>query len=350
MKLCLICDTHWGIRNDNILFLDSAKKFLDNIFFPYIDNNNIGTIIHLGDLLDRRKYCNILTANRMRQDFIEPIEKRNIEFHHILGNHDVFYKNTNTVNSVTEFLKNTKNFYIYETATELEFDGLKILFVPWICDDNREETLSKIKNTYAHICFGHLELTGFEMFKGVLSTHGDSPELFNRFDVVASGHFHHKSIGGNINYLGNHMEFDWSDYGDDKGFHIFDTETRKLEFVKNPYTIFNKIVYDDTNGKEMPKVKAEDITGKIIKLIIRNKSNLFYFDKYLEKIEKLNPSDLQIIEDYEIVNVSIDVDTETETTHDILLKYIDNITDEKIDTSKLKMKMNLIYQEALNIT
>ena len=31
-----------------------------------------------------------------------------------------------------------------------------------------------------------------------------------------------------------------------RGFHIlFDTETRELEFIQNPYEMFHKIYYDD---------------------------------------------------------------------------------------------------------
>ena len=41
------------------------------------------------------------------------------------------------------------------------------------------------------------------------------------------------------------MEFTWSDYGDPKGFHIFDTDT-KMTKIKNPIRMFEKVFYDDT--------------------------------------------------------------------------------------------------------
>jgi metallophosphoesterase superfamily enzyme len=84
--------------------MDNTKVFLDNIFFPYIDSNNISTVVHLGDLLDRRKYVNINTARRLREDFLTPLKERNFDVHIITGNHDTYFKNTNDVNSIEELV------------------------------------------------------------------------------------------------------------------------------------------------------------------------------------------------------------------------------------------------------
>ena len=95
MKIALITDTHWGVRNDHISFMDNSKLFLDNVFFPLLVKHNIGTIVHLGDLVDRRKYININTANRLRVDFLDKI--KDYDVHIIAGNHDTYFKNTNEV-------------------------------------------------------------------------------------------------------------------------------------------------------------------------------------------------------------------------------------------------------------
>ena len=42
------------------------------------------------------------------------------------------------------------------------------------------------------------------------------------------------------------MQFTWSDYGDEKYFHIFDTETREMTLIHNHLTMFEKLFYDDT--------------------------------------------------------------------------------------------------------
>lgn len=353
MKLALITDTHWGVRNDNVAFLDNSKQFLDNIFFPTIDELGITTVIHLGDLVDRRKYVNINTARRLREDFLEPLNKRNIETHIIAGNHDTYYKNTNRVNALQELVNNNyKNFNIYTDAETVIFDGVPILFIPWITDENRESTIYNIENTEAQIAMGHLEIQGFEMFKGSIVSHGDDRSIFSKFDICMSGHYHHRSTDGHIFYLGSHAEFTWSDHDDPKGFHIFDTETRELTFIENPYKMFKKVWYNDVDDAFLQKkIDYSQYRGCVIKVIVTNKTNHYWFDKFIENLEGENPIDIQIVEDHLNLNLENDQDivNEAESTLDIFKKYIENYELKNIDKEKLTKKIFELYNEAISI-
>ena len=350
MKIALITDTHWGVRNDQIAFLDNNKKFLDDIFFPYLDLHGISNVVHLGDLVDRRKYLNINTAKRLRDDFISPLRDRGITAHLIIGNHDTYYKNTNTVNSIREFYND--DFIIYERATEVKFDDVPILFIPWICDDNRDETIEIIGKTNAQIAMGHLEIAGFEMYRGSPVSHGDDRSLFGRFDLVCSGHYHHKSSHGNINYLGSHAEFTWSDYDDPKGFHILDTETRELTFVVNPHKMFRKIWYNDKD-KTSEEVMDRDFSkyaGAYVKLIVSNKDNPFVFDLFTTKLYEALPLEVTIVEDHRNMDTISEEDLldETEDTLTILSKYIGTI-ESNVDNKDLDNLMRSLYHEALQM-
>jgi predicted phosphodiesterase len=351
MKIAIITDSHAGVRNDSIAFHDYMKRFYDNVFYRYIDENNIKTILHCGDIVDRRKYININTAYRLRKDLIEPAIERGIEWHQILGNHDVMHKNTNKISSFTE-LFNKFPLNIYEEATEVDFDGCKILLIPWINDENREHTLKLIKETDAQIVFGHLELQGFEMYKGSIVSHGDDPNLFGRFDIVCSGHYHHRSNRGNIHYLGSPAEFTWSDYNDPRGFHVFDTETRELSFVENPYKMFHKFWYNDGDSNFVDsEIDYNQFANKMIKIIITEKSNPYWFEKFIENIEKLNPIDIQIVEDHLNLNLEDDneIIDEAESTIEIFKKYITGAELKGVDKNKLENKIVELYNEALTI-
>lgn len=354
MKIALLTDTHWGVRNDSPVFLDANKKFLDETFFPALKKNKVKHVIHLGDVLDRRKYTNSYTAYRLRTDLIDKLNEFDIQYHQILGNHDVMYKNTNEISSFKElFINYDSHVSIYEQATEVEFDGLKILFVPWINDENREHTLNLLRTTNAPICFGHLELQGFQMYKGSIVSHGDDPKLFDRFDLVASGHYHHRSSSGNINYLGTHAEFTWADYDDPRGFHIFDTKKRSLDFLKNPEVMFKKVWYDD-EGKEYDQIIDIDFSSfkdKMLKVIVTNKSNPYWFDQFIEKIEEVNPIELQIVEDHLHLDVEHDNDIidEAESTLEIFKKFIDQTQTTGIDKAKLEKTIMELYHEALSV-
>jgi DNA repair exonuclease SbcCD nuclease subunit len=327
MKLVLISDTHYGVRNDHTAFMDNTKDFLDNTFFPFIDSNNISTVIHLGDLLDRRKYVNINTARRLREDFLTPLKERNLDVHIITGNHDTYFKNTNDVNSIEELVVGKYNFKTYTDATEVVFDGVPILFIPWICDDNREQILNATQTTKSQIVMGHLEIQGFEMHKGSIVSHGDDRHIFDKFDIVMSGHYHHRSSDGHIFYLGSHAEFTWSDYDDPRGFHVFDTETREITFIENPYKMFRKVWYNDADDSFLQKkIDYSIYRGSMVKVIVTNKTNHYWFDKFIEHLESENPIDIQIVED----NLHLDLEEnedivdEAESTLDIFKKYIEN--------------------------
>jgi DNA repair exonuclease SbcCD nuclease subunit len=231
------------------------------------------------------------------------------------------------------------------------FDGTKILMLPWICDENREESLHAIKTSSAQIVMGHLELQGYEMFKGHKSTHGDDPKLFDRFDCVFSGHFHTKSNSGNIFYLGSPSQYTWSDYGDERGFHIFDTETRELEFFRNRSSVFRKVFYNDTESdlENIVNFDPQEYAGCFVKIIVQNKTNPYWFDMFIDKIEKAGVSNLQVVEDHLNLNITEDEDlvNEAEDTLTILKKYVGGMTIN--DKKRVDSVVTSLYNEALSI-
>lgn len=352
-KVALICDTHWGVRGDSPSLYSHFDKFYNKVFFPTIDRYSIDHIIHLGDLVDRRKFINFLTAKHLDDQFISPILKRNIRLDIMLGNHDTFYKNTNDINAIDSLgLELHSNIKCWAEADTVDVKGTPILYIPWICKDNQERTFNKINSTNAQIALGHLELNGFEMHKGTVCENGLETNIFSRFDMVCSGHFHHKSTVGNINYLGAPYEMVWSDYNDPRGFHILDLDTRELEFIPNPYRLFHKIFYDDVNNtaEQLLKLDTANYKQTYIKVIIKQKSSPSLFDTFIDNIEKGEPADLQVVEDHlhlDLENVQ-DIVDEAEDTLTILNKFVESLNT-KVDKSDIKKVLNSLYNEALNV-
>jgi predicted phosphodiesterase len=330
VKIALVTDTHWGVRNDNSAFHRYFDRFYSEVFFPYLRENGITDIVHLGDIVDRRKYINFLSARALRKQFIEPAMKE-FNTHIIIGNHDTYYKNTNSVNAVEElyWLNDNERFKWHTSATEVQFDGCKILFIPWICPENAEETMQLISSTDATVAFGHLEISGFAMYRGNVAHDGEDPKLFSKFDLVCSGHYHTRSSAGNINYLGAPCEYTWSDFNDPRGFHVFDTETRELEFVQNPISIFKKIFYDDDDLtlEEIMSFDTAPYKDTIVKVVVKSKSNPYWFDMFIDKLETSGVIDLQVVEDHLNLNLEEDQDIidEAEDTLTIFRKAIDQL-------------------------
>ena len=355
MKIALISDTHFGVRSDNINLLDHQKIFFDDIFFPYLKKNNIDTAFHLGDLVDRRKYINFNTLDRMKRDFLDPLFSQ-IKFMPIIaGNHDTYYKDRNELNSLALLLNEYKPVIDYNDIDpkEYEFDGTKILALPWICRQNESETIKAIKETKASACFGHLQLIGFEMHKGSFSEEGMSKDLFSNFHTVCSGHFHHKSDYGNIHYLGCPYQMNWGDYGDCKGFHIFDTKTHDLTFIPNPYSLFHKIEYDDSklSLKEIMNMNFDNCKKGFVRVVVKEKTNSYWFDNFIERIEVVEPISIQVIED--MGNLLYDGEQSdlihVEDTITLLSKYCEGIGVQENLKPKLNELLQSIYNEANNL-
>ena len=346
MKIALLNDTHFGCRNDSPAFMEHQNKFYNELFFPYIKRNNIKCLIHLGDVVDRRKFINHNTAHNFKRVFWDRLDDMGIETHIIIGNHDTYYKNTNEVNALQN-LNISQNAIVYTHATDVDIDGLKILFIPWICDDNEPESIRTIANSTAGIAMGHLEIKGFEMHSGHMNDHGYEKSMFVKFEKVISGHFHKKSDDGHIYYLGTQYEMTWSDYNCPKGFHIFDTSTRELGRVENTNKMFKKITYND---KEINYDKF-DITPYdkcFIKLFISNKSDNDMYERLMDKFyNHINVHAIDVIEDPTDIGASVPENLleQGEDTLTFLNNYIDN-TDIKLDKQKLKQFAKDLYMEA----
>lgn len=350
-KVALIADTHWGVRGDNQSVIDYQCKFYDNVFFPTVDEKNIRHIIHLGDLVDRRKYINFFTAAAMTDRFIKPIVAREITLDVIIGNHDVYHKNTNKLNAVERLYGGVSNLNIFTSPKEVDISGLNTLYLPWINIENQKETLELIESTKCEVVFGHLELQGFEMYKGSVAQTGTlDRKLLDKFDTVFSGHFHHKSSDGTITYLGTPYEMTWSDYDDPKGFYIFDTTTRELEFIQNPYRLFNKIFYDDSTLSEFEEFNRDEykhIAESYVRVVVKNKDNPQLFDKFMRMVDSFNPLDAMIVEDHLNLNVEDDTDLgDVEDTQTFLQKYVDQLSVPTPRKDKLKNLFTTLYRES----
>jgi len=349
-KFAVLGDTHFGVRGDSIRFHDYYKRFYDDVFFPYLKENQIEYVFQLGDLFDRRKYINFNTLALSKAYFFDKIRENNIHLYTLLGNHDIFWKESLEVNSTGLVLGEYSNWLHLVTKPEpIAFpDGTTIDMIPWICKENEQEVFDYIEHSKSDLCFGHFEIAGFPMYRGMIGGHGLSHDMFARYERVLSGHYHTRSKQENIEYVGTPYEMTWQDYNDPRGFSIFDTTTRELEFIQNPYTIHEKIVYDDLKETEID-IGNIDIQGKYVKIVVVNKTDLYKFDKFMGDLYEKNAYEIKIIEDFSEFNEGeISTEINLEDTLSILSNYVDSVetTENKED---IKTVLKELYLEAINL-
>lgn len=350
MRVAIISDLHYGVRGDAIMFLDHQKKFIDDILVPTLKERGIGSIIIPGDLVDRRKYINFNTLHRMKKDFFGPLA--GCSFTILAGNHDVFHKNTNRVNALSELLGDVQGVFDVWSPTEFKYGNREVLYLPWINTENYDECMRKVKETKAKVCIAHLELAGFEMHAGHVCDHGMDAKLFDKFDLVISGHFHKKSRQGNIVYVGAPWEMTWNDYDCPRGFHILDTETLELEFIQNHYSLFQRVVYSDKDvdiKDILATVDSMHLEGVYCKVLVAEKTNPYWFDLFLSKIESKGPFDLKIV-DQTSHNMQVeDVVDQAEDTLTIISKAVDRLEDVSVDRVHLKNLFSGLYKQAVSL-
>jgi len=344
MRVAVITDTHWSARKSSRLFQDYFEKFYNNVFFPTLEQYGIDTIIHMGDAFDSRKSIDFVGLDWTRKVVLEPFLKYKV--HLITGNHDVYFKNSNKINSPELLLKDYQNIKTYSEPTEVNIGGLNILLLPWINSENQDKSFKLIKNTKAKVVMGHLELQGFKVNKNlIMEEHGLEANLFSNFKKVFSGHYHTRSDNGTVFYLGNPYEIYWSDVNDTRGFTIFDTETLEHFHIDNPYRMFYNIYYEDTPYQTFD---VREYENKIVRVIVRKKTDTKQYERFIDKLYSANIAEIKIVENFQIVNVEEFEAFESEDTFSILQRYV---TESECELNKTTITNILeeVYKEALEM-
>ena len=341
MKVLLITDQHFGVRNDNIHYVERYRKFYTEIVLPKIDEEGITEVLCLGDTFDRRKGVNFSSLEAAKDMWFRPLQERGIKMTMLLGNHDIYFKNTLRVNSPELLLGEFDNIEIIYCPGERLIGGEKMLLVPWICDENRTACMEAIRDTDAKYCMGHFELNGFDPIPGFTMDHGDDPNLLKKFKMVCSGHFHFKSSKANIRYLGNPCQLYWNDYGAKRGFHILNN--KGLKFYENPFKTFHKIYYNDEFNLTPKQLK--DLDGMYVKVIVEEKKDQVKFDNIVRRLQAADLADLKIIEDMSYELDDVDDDIEMEDTLTILEQCVSEFENKEGIFKILKS----LYMEAAEV-
>ena len=343
-RVALITDTHFGIRKGSQIFHDYFEKFYQEVFFPTLEKEGIKTVIHLGDCFDVRKGIDYWSLDWAKRVFFNPLQEKGIQVHVIVGNHDIFYKNTLKINAPGLNLNEYENVTCYSSPQDVCVENENVFFIPWICEDNAEEFVESMAYSEASVAMGHLEIAGFYANQNYQCQHGTDARVFEQFSKVFSGHFHKKNSNGNITYLGNPYQLYWNDEGDTRGFHLFNLGTEELEFVENPNYLYKKVYY---NEDKQSLINPNKFKNTYVKMIVE-KSTPRLLSKLVDSLYQVGIHDLKIIENFEVA-LEDDVEVEAEDTLTTLTNYIQALEDTEVDKGNLIEIMKSLYVEAQEV-
>jgi len=339
MKVALVGDLHFGVHGDDKVFQNSQFEFMHQLVGDCLWRD-IRDIFILGDLFDSRHSINVLTMNRVLAFFFQN-ESNDVRFHILVGNHDLYYKNSMTVTSLN-VLHDISNVILYGSPKKVGIaaDALETgeymlkyntLVVPWVTDysEFRERVMGKYPETER--IFGHFDIIGAKMDNFNVSESGFKKEdLLEHWKYVYSGHYHHHSetiVGDKkIVYIGSPYQLSRAEI-EPKGYYILDTDDESLEFVKNVSCIeYKKLKYPD-----FPENPEEFITGNIIDVDISWEDSKYMnkVNEYLERIESFQPAyPVNPIYGHKREEASkLDIDASKISILSLGKKYIDNSED-----------------------
>ena len=339
-KIILLGDTHFMARNDNSVVAHWQRRFYKEIFWPYVEQHNIKTIIQTGDFFDSRKWLSIQGLANCREVFVDPSIQLGVTVHTIVGNHDIPLRHSLANNSVRQILSHNSNFHVHDTVKVVEFEDREITFMPWICKEN-EECCTEVLKMGGDILVGHFELQGALMHPGAFCVEGLPPTKFSAWNSVISGHFHSQSEIGNVHYIGTPYQMSWNDAFTKHGFWVLDTSSGEKTFIENHLRYFHKLVWENGIKDELP-----DLKNSYVKVTVKKKTDFEAFEKFLDKINFNSPFEVKITEDFEEYSAdNVNDVIAILSTEELIAGYVDDVA--ATNTDDIKKLMLEIYEESL---
>ena len=347
-RIFLISDTHLGVRSNSREWMDIIEDFFRNNLIPLLKKEaKPGDIlVHCGDIFDSRQSINLYILNKGLEIF-EDIKKI-LPVYMIVGNHDIFMKYSNEINSLKVF-KHMSGITIYQEPTLVRLGNKKALFIPWV--DKPEEFAEVVNKHQADLMFCHTDIKGMSFNKFVKIEDGNDPDILAKFQRVYSGHIHYAQKFKNVRMLGSPYELTRSDGGNSKAIWLLDLETNEeISFPNNNSPKFLRFKLEWLLEQPIGKLQDLFFNNFIDVLVTPQWSLKFPFAIFAEKFtgyRKINPiitsedgevltEDGEIIESYEEINLNKLIEKHIET-----LPYSENVKE-----SLKKFTANL-YQETL---
>lgn len=351
MSIAFLTDTHTGARASSSVFREYMKYWYEEHFFADLSSRGITEIIHGGDFFDNRNAISLQDIDFVVNWFAKKLIDGGFNMTIVLGNHDVAFKNTNRVHSLSMLQAAApNNVRVIEEPELTEIDGQWYALVPWINSSNYDSTIEFLNGLISKrsiIVVGHFEIAGAKMYaNSSLCEHGLNADLFTQFKEVWSGHFHHKSMMNNIRYMGSAFHLNWQDHNDARGYHVYDAASNKLEFIENEYSLFAEVAFDKDIFALMSDEDYNDAFNmRFVRLVVGSEYDHTALLDTISKINKSKPHDLQV------VNLAVIKQEDIQTTEDITVKvakttigYIDAFIAN--ESSEVKTMMADLYVKA----
>lgn len=307
-RFILLSDIHFGVRSNSLEWIENIKNYFYNFFIPNLidlsEDYNTAVII-AGDVFDNRQSLDIDVMNTAQEVFEKILSINDtIQIYCIAGNHDLYRKNKNETSDVRTSLKSLKmdRFNIILNNEEVElYNGMKMLFVPWIGNQKIENEI--VKKSAADIIIMHTDINGAIYDNGKPITNGVNLNL-TQAKKVYSGHIHKRQDSKRRTYIGTPYQINRADIGNEKGIYYITLHHNGFyeDFIINNYSpkFIRKTIFE----------LMELTYDELIKIFNNNYVDIIIESKYLKdlSIAKL----MNGLKDFKYKKIEIIVDKSDE--------------------------------------
>jgi len=346
-RIIFSSDWHFGIRSNNLEWFEIAKDYFENFFLPWLeDNAKEGDVFYcLGDVFDNRQTINLMVAS-YAIDLFERIARK-VPVYIIVGNHDIYRKNTNDISSV-DILRHIQNVTVYKEPEVHEFKKSRCLLMPWRRDKEHEkETLDSYKKIDWVFC--HSEIKGLRVNPNpyVLHESGNSVEIYRNYKGMYSGHIHYAQRNNNVTFVGNIFQMTRSDRNNPKGIWTLEPDTGVEVFYENDHSPkFLKYTIESLFERTIDDLKSEFKKNFVDIKVDRSTFSNYNVSLLLNLLEGSARS-IQT-EVYEREGEEVELEAEEASDYDIMnisKRYIDSSSfDEKVK-ERLLSTVEQLYQK-----
>ena len=244
-RIWFITDTHLGIKNSSNEWIEIMQSYFKDWFFPLIrkEYKDGDILVHLGDWYDSRQSLSLKALNLgvWVAEEMSSIFKDGIYV--IAGNHDVWGKNSNEINSLKS-IKWIPNFTILEEPESAIFGNRSVFMMPWRKNPEQETETLNIIEPHDYL-FCHTDIVGLKFNKYSNVEHGTKEEELEKFRRIYSGHIHYSQNKGNVRMLGSPYELTRSDMGNRKYIMCLDLKTEKEKTHTNDFSPrYKKFIFE----------------------------------------------------------------------------------------------------------
>jgi DNA repair exonuclease SbcCD nuclease subunit len=347
MTVAILADLHFdafnGLKQER--FYDYQKDFFDNYFFPRIIEDEIKTVVQMGDLFDVRTRVSQRSLHFAKKIFFDRLRDYDIQLIVLTGNHDIYYRDSLEIVTAEKVLGEYSNIRLIKEPTALKLEGKSYTFIPWICKSNVDQVKNFIANDKSEIAFGHLEIAGAKLSKHSVMHHGTDSKLVAKYKKVYSGHYHTKSTFGNIEYLGMPYELTRVDANDQKSWVIIE-DGKPDQIIKTPIALYEQLIVN--TKEELTALLNGVYNKKYVEIFIEYEETPKNVNSFSEKFnEKFNTYELSIVtkaERNESDSLLIDVGTIKNNTDLISMYNTTNNLSEDVGKKLLEL-----YERAVSV-